>query len=132
MPSVASEHPRSGISNAISNMAVRVMSEYTGRGPTRARTYIQGDLITVVMGDTLTRGERKLVESGNFDKVRDIRRRFQDAMREELVAGIEAITGRRVLAFLSDNHMDPDLAVETILLEPRAKDDPPEIGESGT
>jgi uncharacterized protein YbcI len=111
-------------------MAVRLMSEYTGRGPTKARTYIQSDLITVVMRDTLTRGERKLVESGNFDKVRDIRRRFQDAMREDLVAGVEALTGRRVLAFLSDNHMDPDLAVETILLEPRTKDDPPEMGES--
>lgn len=46
---------------AISNHVVRTMSEYTGRGPTKARTYLDDDLVTVILQDTLTKGERSLV-----------------------------------------------------------------------
>jgi uncharacterized protein YbcI len=42
---------------AISNHVVRVMSEYTGRGPTQARSYLHADLVTVVLRDTMTKGE---------------------------------------------------------------------------
>src|SRR5438309_9773305 len=59
-----SQHGGSGLAHTISNMVVRVLNEFTGRGPTQARTYIQDDLITVVLRDTLTRGERHLVEDG--------------------------------------------------------------------
>lgn len=118
------------VSNAISNMVVRLFSEYTGRGPTRARTYIQEDLITVVLRDTLTKGELKLVEGGKIEHVRTTRRLFQDAMRADIVAGVEELTGRRVTAFLSDNHIDPDLAVETIVLEPSDAALRPETGLS--
>jgi len=115
-------------SSAISKMMVRLMSEYTGRGPTKARTYIQDDLITIVMRDTLTRAEHKLAASGKGDSVRATRRLFQDAMRDDIVAGVTALTGRAVFAFLSDNHIDPDVAVETILLAPRDSDGRPPIG----
>ncbi|HWF49996.1 MAG TPA: DUF2294 domain-containing protein [Solirubrobacteraceae bacterium] len=121
---------RGGVSNAISNMMVRLLSEYTGRGPTRARTYMQDDLITVVLRDTLTKAELRLARTGQMDHVRETRRLFQDAMREDIVAGIEGLTGRRVLAFLSDNHIDPDLAVETIILEPSDTERRPETGGS--
>jgi uncharacterized protein YbcI len=47
-----------------------------------------------------------------------LRKAFQGAMRGELVRGIEEITGRRVVAFFSDNHMDPDTAMEAFLLAP--------------
>jgi uncharacterized protein YbcI len=121
---------RGSVSNAISNMMVRLLSEYTGRGPTKARTYLQDDLITVVMRDTLTKAELQLARGGQMDHVRQTRRLFQDAMREDIVAGIEGLTGRRVLAFLSDNHIDPDLAVETIILEPSGIERHPETGRS--
>jgi uncharacterized protein YbcI len=39
-------------------------------------------------------------------------------MREDLVAAVEALTGRSVLAFMSDNHIEPDLACEVFVLEP--------------
>jgi hypothetical protein len=39
-------------------------------------------------------------------------------MREELSAGIEEITGRKVIAFLSANHLDPDVAIESFMLAP--------------
>jgi uncharacterized protein YbcI len=97
---------------AISDAVVRITAEYTGRGPTRARTTINGDWIFVALSDTLTKGERKLAEAGRLEFVREARRAYQDAMREEFTTEIEALTGRRVLAFLSDAHIDPDVAIE--------------------
>jgi uncharacterized protein YbcI len=100
----------------ISDAVVRITAEYTGRGPTRARTTINGDWIFVTLSDTLTKGERKLAETGRLEFVREARRAYQDAMREEFISEIEALTGRRVLAFLSDAHVDPDVAIESFYL----------------
>ena len=113
------EHAHSGSkAAAISNMIVRTMSEYTGRGPTKARTHLSDDLVTVVLQDTLTKGERSLVHDGREDLVLDARKAFQITMRRDLVAGIEEILGRTVAAFLSDNHIEPDMAVEVFVLAP--------------
>jgi uncharacterized protein YbcI len=103
---------------AISKTTIRVLTEYTGRGPTRARTIINGDWVFVTIEDSLTKGERKLAEIGRTDFVMNSRRTFQAAMREELTREVEHLTGRKVLAFLSDNHLDPDLGLEAMLLEP--------------
>jgi uncharacterized protein YbcI len=106
------------LSSHISNLVVHLLAEYTGRGPTRARTHIDDDLITVVLHDTLTKAERTLVRSGQTRLVLDTRKTFQAVMRADLVAGIEALSGRSVQAFLSDNHIDPDIAVECFVLAP--------------
>jgi uncharacterized protein YbcI len=109
------EHPHNGSPSAeISRSAVQLLREYTGRGPTRARTTINTDSVMIVLGDILTKGERKLAESGKAERVLDVRHDFQMVMREELVAMVE----RKVIAFMSDNHLDPDLAVEVFILEP--------------
>jgi uncharacterized protein YbcI len=115
-PSSTSNH--GSVSASISNMMVRLVSEYTGRGPTKARTYFDGDLVSIVLQDTLTRGERSLVRDGRSELVLSTRRAYQDTMSDDAVAGIEELTGRKVLAFLSDNHIDPDVAVESFVLEP--------------
>jgi uncharacterized protein YbcI len=117
----------SGLSTGarISNMVVQVLRAYTGRGPTKAWTSIDNDLIVVVLHDTLTKGERSLVADGRARLVRDMRKAYQDTMGPELMAGIREITGREVAAFLSDNHIDPDIAVETFVLRPDNADDRP-------
>ena len=107
-------------------MTVRLLSEYTGRGPTKARTYITGDLITVVLQDTLTKGERSLVANGHQDLVLQSRKAYQSSMSADMIAAVEEITGRRVLALLSDNHLDPDYAIQSFVLE-----SPPSHEESG-
>jgi uncharacterized protein YbcI len=106
----ATTRPRGQLSSAISELLVRLLNEYTGRGPTMARTYLLDDVITVVMRDTLTKAERSLVENGKAEHVRQTRRCFQETMRDDIIAGIQELTGRRVIAFLSDNHIDPDVA----------------------
>ena len=118
MPGTEHEHPAGGSQGAaVSNAVVRLMSEYTGRGPTRAQTHFDGDLIAVVLRDTLTKGERSLVRDGLADMVLTTRKAYQGTMRADLVAAVEEITGRTVSAFLSDNHIDPDLAVEMFVME---------------
>jgi uncharacterized protein YbcI len=115
--------PHNSSPNAeISRSAVQLLRAYTGRGPTRARTTINSDSVMVVLGDTLTKGERRLVESGKAARVREVRHDFQIVMREELVAMVERTLDRKVIAFMSDNHLDPDLAVEVFILEPTARE----------
>jgi uncharacterized protein YbcI len=121
MSSTQIEHaPATSKSAAISNLVVRALSEYTGRGPTKARTYMSDDIVTVVLQDTLTKGERSLVADGLENLVLNARKAFQRTMRDDLVSGVEEILGRRVTAFMSDNHIDPDMAVEVFVLAPAA------------
>jgi uncharacterized protein YbcI len=101
----------------ISNHVVQTMSAFTGRGPTRAWTSIDGDLISVVLRDTLTRGERSLLDDGRIPLVLETRQAYQHAMRLVLIEGVQQISGRTVVAFLSANHIDPDIAVESFVLE---------------
>ena len=110
---------------AISNLIVRLLSEYTGRGPTKARTHFSDNLITVVVQDLLTKGERSLIRDGKADLVLDTRRAYQRTMRDDLTSGVEEITGRHVIAFLSANHLDPDIAIESFMLAPQTDGHPP-------
>jgi uncharacterized protein YbcI len=114
------QQSRSGsLAAQVSTTVVRLMSEYTGRGPTKARTTLDEELITCVLRDTLTKGERALVAKGNSDTVLTMRRAFQAAMSDDAKAAIAELTGREVIAFCSDNHIDPDMAIESFVLAPR-------------
>jgi uncharacterized protein YbcI len=105
---------------AISETVVRLLAENTGRGPTKARTTIDGDLIVVVLQNSLTPGERFLADDNRGEQVLDMRRAYQDAMRTDCIAAIENLTSRTVTAFMSANHIDPDLAAEVFILKPQS------------
>ena len=102
----------------INNGAVRVVREYTGRGPTQARSVIGRDSVTVLLADTLTPAERRLAEGGKGDHVLKTRHEFQRLMRDDLVKVVEDALDRKVIAFMSANHIDPDYGVEVFVLEP--------------
>lgn len=102
---------------AISNGVVRLLREYTGRGPTKARTYMKDDLVSVLLEDSLTKGEQSLVKDGESPLVLASRKAYQRTMQGDLIALIEGLTGRKVIAFLSDNHLKPDVAIECFVLE---------------
>jgi uncharacterized protein YbcI len=110
------------LSLAISTTVVRELASTTGRGPTQAKTTLGDNAVFVVLQDTLTRGERTLVDAGESDAVLDLRRRWQNVMRRSCSRKIEGLTGRKVVGFMSDNHIDPDIAVEVFILEPLAGD----------
>jgi uncharacterized protein YbcI len=112
------EHPSgSSLYASISNAIVKLLREYTGRGPTKARTTIRDNVVVVMLEQTLTKGEQSLAEKGRGEKVLEIRHEFQEAMREESSDKIAELTGRKVVAMLSANHLDPDLAAEIYVLD---------------
>jgi uncharacterized protein YbcI len=100
----------------ISRGLVRLHSEYYGRGPTKARTYLVEDLVVVVLEETFTKAERTLVERGEVDAVQQIRRRFQQQMADQFKSVVEQATGRAVRAFVSETSLENDMAIETFLL----------------
>lgn len=114
------ERPTGGsLSAAISSAIVRITAEYIGRGPTKARTSIRDEMIVVLMQDTLTKAEKTLLDAGQGDFVMETRARFQMTMSEAYVSAIEMLTERKVVAFMSANHMEPDMAAEIFITEPR-------------
>ena len=122
VPVAPDAKPTGTLSAAISNAVVGLLHDYTGRGPTRARTTIGADTIVVTLRDSLTKAERTLADRGQSTEVLAMRRAFQDTMRSDLIAAIEALTGRTVEAFLSDNLHEPDVAVEIFLMNPHDSD----------
>ena len=105
---------------AISTAAVKLLHQHTGRGPTKAQTTINDNLVTIVFADTLTTGERTLVDNGRAERVLEVRHDYQLVMEEQLVELVETELDRKVIAFMSQNHIDPDFAVEIFVLEPAA------------
>jgi|1185.fasta_scaffold59654_2 uncharacterized protein YbcI len=116
------EHSTGGaLYAAISNAIVGVVHEYTGRGPTRARTSIRDDVVVVMLQETMLKAERSLVEDGKADLVAEMRRSFQQTMRADMSAAVAELTGREVIAFMSDSHLEPDYSAEVFVLAPERR-----------
>jgi uncharacterized protein YbcI len=107
----------------ISNAMVGLKKQYYGRGPTKAKTFINENYVFCVLEGGLTRNEETLLEAGEERLVRDYRLRFQEAMRETTMKAVEEITGRRVIGYHSQIVFDPEYAFEIFVL-----DGPPERG----
>jgi uncharacterized protein YbcI len=112
-----SEPQAGGLRNDISNAIVGLYKEHFGRGPLKCRTYLQPELVVVVLGGGYTAGEQTLFEAGKWHEVRQARQSWQDTMQVRFVEKIEGLTGRKVKAFMSASHQDPDLSVELFVLE---------------
>jgi uncharacterized protein YbcI len=106
----------------LSNAMVGLFKQYFGRGPTECRTYLEPDLVIVVLGGGYTAAEQTLFEAGKWHEVRQSRAAWQDSMELRFVETIERLTHRTVKAFLSANRQDAGLTVELFVLE----------GESGS
>ena len=101
----------------ITNRIVALMREHYGRGPIKAKTYVLDNLIVCVLSDGFTAIERTMMEGGEPQRVLEMRRDFQRMMKERYSAMIEQLTGRKVLAFLSQAHIEPDLTIEMFLMD---------------
>jgi uncharacterized protein YbcI len=102
----------------LSNAVVRVLHDYVGRGPSKARAYVNDDMIAVVLRDTLTAAESSLADAGEAEFVQSLRRKLQTTMGPEMIAAVEELTGRSVMCFMSDSTLDPDVSAELFLLSP--------------
>ena len=116
------DRPRTSgeIRAVITREIVRLQSEYYGQGPTRAKTYLDEDLVVVVLEETLTRAEKTLVDHGDDEAIAEIRRKFQQRMADSFTSVVEQATGRKVRSFLSESNVVDDVSVEIFLLgDPR-------------
>src|SRR5688572_27949970 len=109
--------PSGEVLAGISSGIVGLYREHFGKGPTKAKTYVLDDLVICVLRDGLTTVERTLFAEGRADSVREMRAAFQDAVADKFNAVVEDLTGRRVVAFLSQAHVNPDLAIEVFFLD---------------
>jgi uncharacterized protein YbcI len=102
----------------ITNGIVRLFSEYYGRGPTRAKSYMLEDrYVVTILRDTMTTVERTLAENGEADLVRRVRLTFQESMADSFKSVVEKALDRRVAAYHSQILIDPDVGIEFFLLE---------------
>ena len=102
---------------ALAKAVVRIHNQYLGRGPARGQAFFRDNIVVVVMHETLLKAERSLIDAGRKQHVLAMRHEFQEAMEADLVAAVESLTGRRVIAFMSDSHVDPDMAAELFVLD---------------
>lgn len=105
----------------ISNALVGLHKRFYGKGPVRAKTYLVDNTVLCLLEGGFTIVERTLVDIGRDEVVRDLRHNFQLAMQEQFTQVVEDTLGRRVVAYLSQVHTDPDIAVELFMLEPTGR-----------
>jgi len=111
-----SDHARQA--TAVGNAITRLHREHSGRGATTTRTVFQRNHVIAFLEDIYTPVERTLIEAGDQQTVKETRQAFQMAMRPAFSQAVEEITGRKVIAFMSQVHFDPDMAAEIFVLEP--------------
>jgi uncharacterized protein YbcI len=116
---------------AISDGMVALLKEYYGRGPTRAKSYYEDDLVVCLLRGGFTRVEQTLLDGGRGSSVIQQRMEFQELMRERFEAVIERATGRRVIGFMSGNQQDPDIMCEVFILAPTDLVDDHEFPDGG-
>lgn len=103
---------------AISDGMVALLKEFYGRGPTRAKSYYEDDLVVCILRGGFSRVEQTLLDGGRGPAVIRQRMEFQELMRDRFVAVIEGATGRRVIGFMSGNQQHPDMMCEVFILAP--------------
>lgn len=104
--------------SAISVAIVGILRDHYGRGPMKAKTYALDDIIVVVMrGSGFTPLEQTIMDSGEPDRVVAMREDFQRVMAERYKDTIQKLTGRKVLAFLSQAHVEPDITMEIFFID---------------
>jgi uncharacterized protein YbcI len=103
--------------SAISTKIVAMLREHYGRGPMKAKTYVLDDLIVCVLRNGHTPIEQTMMEEGEPQKVLEMRRDFQRMMGLRYKEMIETLTDRKVVAFLSQTHVDPDITMEIFFVD---------------
>jgi uncharacterized protein YbcI len=109
----------------ISNEVVKLIRQHFGKGPTQAKTVWQDDVVVTILRGGFTHAEKTLYQAGRGEIVEEGRRAMQDVFEREMRAAVERLTGRRVEAFMSTNHHQPDISVEMFVLEAADNGRPP-------
>jgi uncharacterized protein YbcI len=107
-----------GVLAQISTGLVQLYARFYGKGPTKAKTHLVDDCAICILRGGFTVVERTMIERGESESVHSLRRTFQDVMEGEFTGVVERALDRRVIAYMSQTHQDPELSVELFQLEP--------------
>jgi uncharacterized protein YbcI len=106
---------------AVTDAMVAMHERYHHRAPVTAKSLMLGeDLIACVLGGVYTDVEKTMIELQRTTIVQETRSAFQNAMQHKFIAAIQELSGRDVLAFISNHHVGPDMEIELFLLKPEA------------
>ncbi len=104
----------------ISRAMAGIQDEHYGRRSTTVDAYAVKDMIVVVARLThLTPLEQSMVDGGEPERVLALRANFARVMAGRYTQTVEEVTGRTVVALLSQTHVDPDIIVEAFFLDRR-------------
>jgi uncharacterized protein YbcI len=106
-----------GLRAEISNAMVGLKKGFYGKGPTKAKTYINDNYVLCVLQGGLTRNEETLLAAGHHDLVRQYRLKFQEAMAAPTIEAVERITGRKVVGYHSQVVFEPEHGFEIFVLD---------------
>jgi uncharacterized protein YbcI len=105
---------------AIARSMASVQRKNYGRESTKVNAYAIKDMIVVVARSKhLTPLEKSLVDGGEPERVLALRAEFARVMAGRYTHTVEQVTGRTVVALLSQAHVDPDIIVEAFFLDGR-------------
>jgi uncharacterized protein YbcI len=102
---------------AVTEEMVAMHERYHHRVPASAKTQLlEDDLLAVVMGGVYSDVEKTMIELQRSTLVQETRSAFQETMQPRFIDSIERLSGREVLAFISNSHVGPDLEIELFVL----------------
>jgi uncharacterized protein YbcI len=102
----------------ISRAFVQLYKDCYGKGPTKARTHIAGDLVVCLLEGGLLTGEKTLRDAGRGASVSDGRAAVQEILRQRFIDTIQDITGRKVITYISGVDLQSETTAELFVLEP--------------
>ena len=103
---------------AISRALVQLYKDCYGKGPTKARAYMAGDLVVCLLQGGFMKGEKTLRDAGRGQAVSDNREALQEVLRQRFIDTIQDITGRKVSTFISGVDVQTETNAELFMLEP--------------
>lgn len=109
------------VADRISEEIASIYGESYGDLPTSVRTHVLDDAVPCICDVDLLPHERLIVGSGSPESVRSVRKAFQETIEATFFSTVEHMTGRRVVAFISDMHLDPSFTIEFFRLGPEAE-----------
>jgi uncharacterized protein YbcI len=118
--SAVDEAVRPSVRADLSRAMVSLHKECYGKGPTKARTVIDGDVVVCILEGGFAKAELTLRDSGRADAVVQEREALQQALRGRFVGTVEALTARSVRTFISGIDLARETSAEVFVLEPTA------------
>jgi uncharacterized protein YbcI len=103
--------------SAVTEAMVVLHERYYHRTPVTAKTQmLGGDLLACVLSGVYTDVEKTMIELQRSAVVQETRSAFQTAMQSRFIDQVELLSGRAVLAFISNHHVGPDVEIELFML----------------